>query len=74
MASNEVKAKKEEATAKALHDNFLAKSQGVVTDTIKCGKCGGKKTEYTQRQTRSADEPMTTFCTCLICGHRWRFC
>jgi hypothetical protein len=23
-------------------------------------------------QTRSADEPMTTFVTCIACGCRWR--
>lgn len=38
-----------------------------------CGKCKSKKTTYTQAQTRSADEPMTTFVTCLNCEHRWKF-
>ena len=38
-----------------------------------CGKCKSKKTTYTQAQTRSADEPMTTFVTCLNCYHRWKF-
>lgn len=23
---------------------------------------------------RSADEPLTTFCTCEKCGNRWKFC
>ena len=26
-----------------------------------------------QLQTRSADEPMTTFVSCQECGHRWKF-
>jgi DNA-directed RNA polymerase subunit M/transcription elongation factor TFIIS len=38
-----------------------------------CGKCKSKKTTYRQAQTRSADEPMTTFVTCLNCNHRWKF-
>lgn len=38
-----------------------------------CGKCKSKKTTYTQAQTRSADEPMTTFVTCLNCENRWKF-
>jgi transcription elongation factor S-II len=24
-------------------------------------------------QTRSADEPMTTFVTCLVCDKHWKF-
>lgn len=35
-------------------------------------RCGSKKTVYTQLQTRSADEPMTTFVHCLSCGKRWK--
>lgn len=38
-----------------------------------CGKCKSKKTTYRQAQTRSADEPMTTYVTCLKCDHRWKF-
>jgi len=38
-----------------------------VTDIYKCRKCGEKKSTTTQMQTRSADEPMTIFVTCLIC-------
>lgn len=38
-----------------------------------CKKCKSKKTTYTQAQTRSADEPMTTFVTCLICDIHWKF-
>jgi transcription elongation factor S-II len=37
-----------------------------------CGKCKSKKTTYYQMQTRSADEPMTTFVTCLNCNKRWK--
>lgn len=40
---------------------------------FKCGKCKSMKTTYTQAQTRSADEPMTTFVTCLNCCNRWKF-
>lgn len=38
-----------------------------------CFKCRTNKTVYFQMQTRSSDEPMTTFVTCLECGNRWKF-
>ncbi|KAL1903065.1 transcription elongation factor TFIIS [Sporothrix stenoceras] len=44
-----------------------------ISDALTCGKCKQKKVSYTQAQTRSADEPMTTFCECMVCGHRWKF-
>ena len=39
-----------------------------------CSRCK-KKTgcDYYQLQTRSADEPMTTFVTCLDCDKKWKF-
>jgi DNA-directed RNA polymerase subunit M/transcription elongation factor TFIIS len=39
---------------------------------FKCGKCKSVKTTYYQLQTRSADEPMTTYVTCLSCSNRWK--
>lgn len=37
-----------------------------------CGKCKKKKTTYYQLQTRSADEPMTTYVTCILCNKNWK--
>jgi transcription elongation factor S-II len=39
---------------------------------FKCGKCKSVKTTYYQLQTRSADEPMTTYVTCMSCGSKWK--
>jgi transcription elongation factor S-II len=39
---------------------------------FQCGKCRKWKTTYYQLQTRSADEPMTTFVTCMNCNKRWK--
>lgn len=38
-----------------------------VTDIYKCYRCGERKCTSSQMQTRSADEPMTIFVTCLNC-------
>jgi len=42
------------------------------TDTFTCRKCRSKKCTFTQVQTRSADEPMTTFVNCITCGNHWK--
>ena len=43
-----------------------------MTDRYTCSKCKKNKCSYYELQTRSADEPMTIFITCLHCGHRWK--
>jgi len=43
-----------------------------MTDEFKCGKCKQRNCSYYQQQTRGADEPMTTFVTCMTCGNRWK--
>ena len=54
---------------------MLSKQNNVQgTSMFKCGKCKLNNCTYYQMQTRSADEPMTTFVTCLNCSNRWRFC
>lgn len=42
------------------------------SDSFKCRKCRSDKTTHYQLQTRSADEPMTTFVTCINCDARWK--
>ena len=39
---------------------------------VVCPKCEHDEAFYEQFQTRSADEPATTFYSCTKCGHRWR--
>ena len=59
--------------AKKLKDeNRYAPRVEASTDNFTCHKCQSKKCSYYQLQTRSADEPMTTFVTCLDCGKRWK--
>jgi DNA-directed RNA polymerase subunit M/transcription elongation factor TFIIS len=53
---------------KELRENSIAYS-----DAYKCFKCGERKCKVTQAQTRGADEPMTTFVTCLICYNTFKF-
>lgn len=41
------------------------------TDIYKCRKCDYRKTFISFMQTRSADEPMTTFVKCCNCYNTW---
>lgn len=48
------------------------KDENVEEGIFQCKKCKSRKTEYYSLQTRSADEPMTNYITCLDCKNRWR--
>ncbi|KAI7902646.1 transcription elongation factor S-II [Cokeromyces recurvatus] len=74
MASEEAQARDRKLAEEALFKARGAGSAQAETDMFKCGKCGGRKCTYFQMQTRSADEPMTTFVTCVGCGNHWKFC
>lgn len=43
------------------------------TDMFTCRRCHKSRTTYFQLQTRSADEPATTFVECLECDNKWKF-
>jgi len=66
----------EELALESFKDRMTADSTTISheSDEFQCGKCKAKKVSYYQKQTRSADEPMTTFITCLACRHQWREC
>eukprot|EP00746_Dinoflagellata_sp_MGD_P066169 gnl/MRDRNA2_/MRDRNA2_27456_c0_seq1.p1 gnl/MRDRNA2_/MRDRNA2_27456_c0~~gnl/MRDRNA2_/MRDRNA2_27456_c0_seq1.p1 ORF type:complete len:352 (+),score=87.07 gnl/MRDRNA2_/MRDRNA2_27456_c0_seq1:66-1121(+) len=78
MASDEKNAERQKMREDAMAEidqgwalkNGAARISGMFT----CGKCKGTKTTYFQMQTRSSDEPMTTFVTCITCNNRWKFC
>ncbi|CAL1408109.1 unnamed protein product [Linum trigynum] len=74
MASDARQKENEKIEAKALFDCELGSAPMATTDQFKCGKCGQRKCKYHQMQTRSADEPMTTYVTCVNCDNRWKFC
>jgi len=58
---------------KAKDELAYSKYTGIVTTIYTCGSCKKNKCSYYQLQTRSCDEPMTTFVTCLNCGNKWKF-
>lgn len=72
MASEERRKEDQALEAENMRNSMIPKAQRSISDQLTCGKCGQKKVSYTQAQTRSADEPMTTFCTCEACGNLWK--
>lgn len=73
LKSEDQKKKAEKMKAETLNKAMVAQEAVSISTSLQCGKCKQWKVSYTQAQTRSADEPMTTFCTCQICGNRWKF-
>ncbi|XVF65959.1 hypothetical protein PTKIN_Ptkin09bG0292700 [Pterospermum kingtungense] len=74
MASEQRQRENKEIKEKALFDCERGAALKATTDQFKCGRCGQRKTTYHQMQTRSADEPMTTYVTCVNCNNHWKFC
>jgi len=84
----EEKAKERNATVKKLQDSrrldWDQANEGKINDMcgikgemlkaslFTCGRCKSTKTTSTQKQTRSAEEPMTVFVFCMNCGKRWK--
>ena len=58
---------------KAIRDKVKFENKmEATTDTFTCRKCKSNRCSYYLLQTRSADEPMTCYVSCLDCGKRWK--
>lgn len=61
-----------EARAKDSNLAEIRKASMTSSKLFSCPKCKVKDCTWTQKQTRSADEPMTVFCCCNNCGNVWK--
>lgn len=58
---------------KIINSNSIIKNDMSRNIEFYCAKCKkNTKCTYYLAQTRSADEAMTSFITCIECGHNWR--
>jgi DNA-directed RNA polymerase subunit M/transcription elongation factor TFIIS len=61
-----------ESQARKIEDDEIFKRGEIKSiGAFQCGVCNSWNTETTQKQVRSADEPMTCFNKCIACGHKW---
>lgn len=51
-------------------NNFIIQPFEVCEGALTC-KCGSKRVYSYQKQSRSADEPMSTYATCMACKSKW---
>lgn len=51
---------------------ILEGNLAMATDRFRCSRCKKKQCSYYELQTRSADEPMTIFISCHVCGKQWK--
>ena len=65
----------EEERQRNFQDIVAAKISSLDDETfatiVKCAKCGSSDVVWDEKQTRSADEGATLFCSCKACGKRW---
>lgn len=73
MKSDERRAEDKILEQENINQAMVAQVEKAISKEFQCGKCKQKMVSYSQAQTRSADEPMTTFCECMNCGNRWKF-
>jgi transcription elongation factor S-II len=78
MTTKELMSAEQRKTDAQLEEENMKKAQvpmaeRSISDTLECPSCRKKTVSYSQAQTRSADEPMTTFCSCVSCGKNWKF-
>lgn len=71
---NPIKWKKYQNDIDILNAEIFNNKKINTTDQFKCPKCKNNKCVYFQLQTRSADEGITSFITCISesCGFNWK--
>lgn len=53
------------------NDSFIMNPFEVEEGVLTCSKCGNNRTYSYSKQTRSSDEPMSTFAQCMNCKFKW---
>ena len=54
-----------------LQDKYDSLNDKTFTAIVRCRRCGSEEVTWEEKQTRSADEGATVFCSCSTCKNRW---
>lgn len=54
-------------------DEFIVNPFQVEEGVVQCKKCKSFRVLSFQKQDRSSDEPMTTYCSCTNCNSQWKY-
>jgi len=73
MKPDELNPEKYDKIMKKKNQEEYKKNNQATSNVFECKKCKNRKCQVTQRQTRAADEPATTFVTCMECGYEFSF-
>ena len=62
---------RDERFEKMLQEKYDSINEKKYSTLIKCRRCGSEEVSYDEKQTKSADEAATIFCSCSTCKNRW---
>lgn len=54
-------------------DEFTLNPFEITEGALQCNKCQSRRVFSYSKQTRSCDEPMTTFAQCAVCKAKWTY-
>lgn len=57
--------------AEMLQEKYDALNDRQFEAIVRCRRCGSTEVAWDTKQTRSADEAATVFCSCTTCKNRW---
>ena len=57
--------------AEMLQEKYDALNDRKFEAIVRCRRCGNEDVTWEEKQTRSADEGATVYCSCSVCKNRW---
>jgi DNA-directed RNA polymerase subunit M/transcription elongation factor TFIIS len=62
---------RQERFSEMLKDKYDSLNDKQFEAIVRCRRCGNEDVVWEEKQTRSADEGATVYCSCPVCKNRW---